>query len=230
MVGLYIRLQVFPESMPAWLTVPIPHVIDLILHSPDSSTLTIHQHSQRIGTLYIRTSAPKVANETRQLLLNGELSPPIPGTPQRMTFRSRMDISEALGRIQAMYFILRINNPGLEFRLDLDEGGSITYSLDTADGQPIQSASGTLDELLANTPLASSGFSLQRIRSIADNASPPTAHRATAKLAGESIPVYRLTLPHGESLTTHIDVSQLGRVLRISTPFGVTLLAEGIEP
>ncbi len=230
MVGLYVRLQVFPETMPAWLVVPVPHVMELVLRSADSSTLAIYQSGKRIGTLYVRGSMPKPSDPLRQLLLNGELSLPLPGASEKLTFRSRLDFVPEAQTIHALDLTLRMRQQAMEFHLTYDGTGSISYALTGGDGRPVHTATGSLEELLAATPLGKSGISMERVRALARDASPPVAHRDTIKLAGESIPVYRLTLPLGESLSSQIDISQLGRILRITTPFGMTLLAEGIEP
>lgn len=230
MVGLYVRLEVFPESMPSWMAVPVSHVVDLVLRSSDSSTLAIHQGGERIGTLYVRGSHPKNGDGSLPLLLNGELTLRLPGAPQRLTFRSRVDVSPGTNAIESLEFALRLRQPELEFRLDYDQSGGVTYKLTGAGGELLQSGGGTTPaELLAATPLAAVGVSYERVRNMARDVRPPTAHRATARLAKESIPVYRLIVPHGQSLESQIDVSQLGRILRVTTPFGVTLLAEGID-
>lgn len=229
MTGLYVRLQVAPSEQPSWMSIPPGHVINLVFGGDESSALDIFQNGLKIGTLYVRPFGGEGVPGERRIAVNGEISIKFPGARERMTFRSEFNFSREFETLNAFDFSMRLRDPEFELAVSSGEGsGVIDYRATGPGGDVLREGSGTLGGILADTPLAGAGLRAEDMLP-AMAAGAPRAVRGTATLAGQPVEVYRLIIPHGNDLRSEINVSLLGRILSVSTPFGIHLLTEGID-
>ncbi len=230
MTALYIRVQFFPNYQPGWFHIPVPHVLNLVFNSEQSSTLAIYQGEYRIGTVYVRPLLDESNDVTSYIMVNGEVTIKLPGVRKRVTFRNKMGFIDNYQSVAEFESGIRMKNPEFELEIESAAGSeAITYRVSGANDTTLREGSGTVPEILAASPLGEAGISLDALQQVAATPAQPTARRATTQLASQEIEVYRISIPVDASSYLEIDVSQLGRVVGVRTPYGIKLVSEGVD-
>jgi len=230
MTGLLVRSRLQPEEVPAWLRVPPEHVLNLMFRQQEDSELLILEGGRRRGSLYLMPRRDEDGG--RRLVLNGELFLRLPG--MRKTQRVMYDGILSMGEqyvVRGFKGRISLRDPAVTASAEVDPvAGSYRYET-VESGQSTASGEGTFADLLKDPRLAAFGISPARMESLRDAGAGVVieAHPSELRAHRERIETYQLSVRHGEGIAWVFHVSPTGRVLRIDTPIGYVLAAEGLE-
>ncbi len=230
MMVTYVRVQLLPSNQPAWFSIPVEHVLNLVMRSEQSSALDIYQGELKIGTVYVRPVLDDAGEPTNAIMVNGEVTVKLPGVRKRIIFRSRYKFADGYQRLLEFESGIRMRNPDFELELSSAAGSDIiSYRATGENDQIISEGAGTVAEILAASPLGEAGLSVDALQQVSASTLQPTARRATTQLGTQKIEVYRITIPQGANTHLEIDVSQLGRIVAVNSPYGIKLYSEGLK-
>jgi hypothetical protein len=230
MTGLLIRTRIRPESVPAWLRVPPEHVLNLMFRQQEDSELLILEGGRRRGSLYLMPRRDE--DGTRRMAFNGELFLRLPGAgkTQRILYDGRMALGEGYA-VRTFQGRVSLRDPAVTASVDIDPAaGRYRYEV-VESGETVAEGEGSFAELLKDPRIQSFGLGVIPVEQLraagADVAI--EAHPSELRARGERIETYQVRIRHGAGGPWVFHVSPTGRVLRIDTPVGYVLAAEGLE-
>ncbi len=231
MTALFLRTELYPERRAAWLEIPPAQVLDLLFLHQENSELFIHSGGTPLGVLHVVPRIPE--DGLRHLDLRGDFLLRIPGMESQRAYFGFSFQMESDNRLRGLDIDLSLRRPAFQIAIHIDPVGR-SYHSQTFEGDTLAAKhSGTFDSLLAEPALESFGIGPEQIQARASqllsNAPELTARTGELRMGGEKIAVFFLTIKNGESGEIRIAVNQIGRVLRVDTPFDIRLLAQGLD-
>lgn len=227
MLFLLIKTEILPHSQSSWLAIPPEHIIQMIFTHEEDSELGIYNANFKIGNF--RISPRKEKNQDNRLRYSGDfiLQSPI-SKPQRVYIDGWVVTQPDL-TLKSFELRILLRNPLLTLEIKTsNETGTFEYKL-IQNEEVIREDSGNIADILKENSLNSLGLDPGFFLKANSNIQ-VTARRADLRIRKEQIEVYRLLITHSDSLHTEIDISQIGRLLRVKTFLGYEMLAEGLEP
>ncbi len=229
MSALLIRLEVQPEKSNL-LEVPVSHVLKLMFVQGQPSNLHILDGGQHIGGLSIR---PGISQDKslRSLAFSGNLSLRLPLVErQRITWDGALGLNRAF-EMNRLHLTVAFRESGYTADVSIDPGANrLKYKISLA-GSDIMDSSLPLDGSGANLGLIKLGIDPNVLANLTSNMTVPTmtAKQSELKIRNEKIDAYLVKVWQGDSVVADIYVSQLGQILLVKTPFGLTLSADDIS-
>ncbi len=224
---LFVRSEFLPSTSSPWLEIPPAHVLNQFFHHEEFSELDINEGRQKVGNLRIRPTKAD-GDQPHQVQMTGDIAIKLPSLDrQRITFEAVFSLKEDY-TIDHVKLATQLRNPAVKLNIDINAEGAFKYVV--RDQETItEQRDGTIDSLIDDLETAVPGID---IKAMLANQEPREleARRAQLKLHNETIDVYRLVIANSGALQSEIDMSQLGRILRIKSIPGYEILSEGLEP
>lgn len=224
---LFVRSEFLPSASAPWLEIPPAHMFNQFFHHEEFSELDIREGTQKIGNLRIRPTRTD-GDQPLTVQMTGDIAIKLPSLDrQRITFEAVFLMKDDYA-LDAVELAIQLRDPALKFEIDINSEGTFKYLLRDQEGITDQ-RQGTITSLVEDLQAAVPGLNIQ---SLLTNQEPGEleARRAQLKLHNETIDVYRLIIAHSGAFQFEIDMSQLGRILRIQSIPGYEILSEGLEP
>jgi len=224
---LFVRSEFLPSSTAPWLEIPPAHMLTQFFHHEEFSELDIKEGRQKVGNLRIRPTRSN-GDEPHKVQMTGDIAIKLPSLErQRITFEAVFLLKEEYA-LDALKLTVQLRDPALKLEIDINSAGAFKYVV--RDEEIItDQRQGTIPSLIHDMQVAVPGLNVE---SLVLNQKPTEleARRAQLKLHNETIDVYRLVIAHSGAFQSEIDMSQLGRILRIQSIPGYEILSEGLEP
>ncbi len=239
MTALLLRNEVTPGDS-ALREVPFTHVVKLLFHHQQVSSLNVMSDKMRMGALRIH---PQVDKTTGRWLLSfdGNLQFTIPGQkPQRVKWDGDLDLDKSLEtksfRIGVTTYQAGQANQSSRLRSEIrifPEDRRARYEL-SSDTGTLERQDFTLDESGARQAVEQLGLDPALLASVKSQrlTSLPVikAIQSSLEIRGEAIDTYLVTVEYNGQTLIEVHVSQLGQVLKASTMLGYTLVPDDLVP
>ena len=231
MVGLLIRLQVFPEGSGV-RNVPPDHVLGLMFLHRQPSDLSIYSGTnRRIGSLAIRPGRDKQTGE-RSLTFSGNVQLQLPGVPnQRIVWETQTRFDESLAP-RSVRLRVSMRDPDYQLSVSIDATTkNAQYELWSAEG-PVDASTVTLTEDGIDELLERLGFDPAKLKALRTGTTQPEilAKRSKFTIRGEEVEAYRITIRQGEQALVDGYISQLGQIMLVKTSLGFRFVGDDLLP
>jgi hypothetical protein len=231
MLGLLIRLQIYPEGSDV-LSVPPEHVIGLMFTHGQPSDLSIQTASgQRIGSVALRPSLLNDVGE-RSFGFTGNVQLQLPGiAKQRIVWESQTRLDAELAPLDSQVQ-LTMREPNYQLTVSVSPKEKIAHyelfsGANLVDASSVDLTEAGLEELLRRL-----GFDPTGLKALRTGSATPEvkAKRTKFSVRGEEIEAYRITLRQDDQIMAEAYVSQLGQVLILKTSLGFRLVQDDLFP
>ena len=235
MTGLLVHQELRPGDS-ALLDVPVAHVVKLIFHHRQRSSLNIFSGpNMRLGQLVLEPSINDQM-QSRDLKFYGDLQLFIPGGKrERVSWKGELNMDKALNTTR---FQLNVNTSaasGVSSQIVVVPAENLArYELVSNSGMLLEQQDYTLDERGARAALEQIGIDPSMLPVAAKQRveAAPTikARQSSLTVHDDRMDTYLVTMESNGQTLFECHVDQLGRIVHVSTLLGYTLVPDDITP
>jgi hypothetical protein len=230
MTTLLIRSRVAPDRVPDWMKVPVEQVVRHYFTQGEESSLFIYHNKLNYGQLILYPRREQSGES--HLTFSGDVLVYLPGQkPQRIDFNGAMEFQPDFA-MTALLGRVHLRDPGITLRFELQPAAD-AYSYEVLSGDyTLHKDAGTIESLMDGETLSRYGINLKQLTAAGQHFHNVEVNARTDELQilNDTIPTHRIAIKHSEDIQTVMHISQTGKLLRVDTPFGYTLLAGGLDP
>lgn len=234
MTTLLVIQQIYPESTNI-NSVPISFIGGQFFQHQQSSDLEIYDLNKPVGYVHLQ---PRVdaANDKRFLEFSGNLTYAPAGLgSQRIAWSGNIEFGPSLATKQ-IHLSVTIQGSAQQFLMDIAPPTKKMHCIVRVNGAAIDENTISIDESGLNALLTQAGFSPAIFAAFSSGSASQfapefSAQQSSVNLNGEIASTFLLTMKVGGQSLIEAHLSQLGQVLKASTPlFGYRLAPHNMAP